>query len=1130
MENAKDNADPLGLTAEQADTDRLLRRLLGTAIADRYADFCRLASGRIPLAVSRPLAGHAMRELDSLIRHVLAVPMDARAVDDPKQTELRTKARKALIEIGFDEAAVRRAETALKPRLSHKSQIRKLVARLGLAPDGDVARLWIELNDAYGRAHERSFHQRLEVDEAFRAQYARRFDTVIRTLAVQLEGTYSALMRRVKFIADMPPAEGVRLFMSEIPGAIPLQSFFYENLRSEAWITFLEKEGLLKEPVQDAQAADSPRIWAWPAGLYLMRMATSDNLATQKIVARALRALASSTHPDVQRLGLDTIAAFPAEVAAKLTDVVAGWLTPETAHFQAAPHKLIAKLAQAGHAEAALRVAEAIFQVFERSGELASFFDDTMYEHYMMGAVGHLAKVDSLSAIPRFSSLLLHASQLDRRLGGIKEEDYSYYSVGSLRPNQRGGGDILATIIHAIAKFATSAVEANPSNVRRVLKLLSNYKPRIFRRIALHVLALAPSEAPDVADQYLTDTALIDAEWCREEYAELATAWISRLPPHRQKVIFDFIDSVPAAHLNTWHAHLRQHEKREATAEDDRRFCEATIRDIVWKWREALPHDRREALNKTVAEFGDPDAWRNRYFAGDESALTRASMQNQTVEETVAYLEKWRPDPQLQTYTSGGLANELREAAAARPDIFSAGALMFGEVRPIFIRHMLDGLRQSTANGAKVDWVQCLELTRRIVEKSELATVHSLATPGDDPDWSWALRSAVEWLASALRRGADGVPFIHADAVRMTVLALYARIGRLPAQHEDPRADRKHPYFVASQTVRGAMIELCILFLFWQSKDPTSTIGQAPQNAVACARDITTIFETELQDYSSSGWIPRAVLGRYLTWLFYFGKDWVHSQLAKLFPLDNNELRDAAWLGHLQNDQYPIGQLVDALHPCYVEHIARLGNDDATPAYEESKNRLVEYLMILYLWEQLPEDLLQQFWDRAPETERRHAMWFIGRHMVSTNELSTRAKSYWDRRLQSAIHASDPERYRRELGVIGAFFLWDVDQHWLMDQLLVLLNSGLGPTDAMGIIDNLAKHVPEKIDKIIEITKALVRQPKVESWIFASEGHSLRNILVEGRKSSSPLTVSGVKEIVSYLSSRGNTSFLDLDE
>ena len=131
LENVENNADPSGLSAEQADTDRLLRRLLGTAIADRYGDFCRLASGRLPLAVSRPLAGHAMRELDSLIRHVLAVPMDARAVDDPEQTKQRADARKALIEMGFDEAAAQRAEAALKPRLSHKHKLENLSRGLG---------------------------------------------------------------------------------------------------------------------------------------------------------------------------------------------------------------------------------------------------------------------------------------------------------------------------------------------------------------------------------------------------------------------------------------------------------------------------------------------------------------------------------------------------------------------------------------------------------------------------------------------------------------------------------------------------------------------------------------------------------------------------------------------------------------------------------------------------------------------------------------------------------------------------------------------------------------------------------------------------------------------------------------
>jgi hypothetical protein len=186
--------------------------------------------------------------------------------------------------------------------------------------------------------------------------------------------------------------------------------------------------------------------------------------------------------------------------------------------------------------------------------------------------------------------------------------------------------------------------------------------------------------------------------------------------------------------------------------------------------------------------------------------------------------------------------------------------------------------------------------------------------------------------------------------------------------------------------------------------------------------------------------------------------------------------------------------------------------------------------MILYLWDRLPEDLLQLFWELAPERERRHAMWFIGRHMVSTNDLRARAMSYWDRRLQYAVRAGDPEPYRKELSTISTLFLWDIDPLWLMNQLLVVLNADLGPTDAMGVIDKLVDQVPEHVNTVVEIVSALVKQPRVQAWIFASEGHSLRTILSEGKNSPSPLTKATVKEIVSYLSSRGNSSFLDIDD
>jgi hypothetical protein len=1129
--NVEENGHSSGLSEEQADTDRLLRDLLGTAIADRYRDFCRLASGALPLTVSRPLAGHALRELDSLIRHVLATPMEARAIDDEEQVRCRRKARRLLKKMGFDDGAVQRAGDALKPKFSHKVQIEKIVTRLGLAPDSDVAKLWVELNETYGRVHERSFHERLEVDEAFRAKYAHRFDTVVRVLAIQLQSRYAALMRRAKEIAAMPPADGIALFLSEIPGAVQLQGYFYDTLPSEGWLSFLVEAGLLREPLPDAQGGTRLRLWTWPIGRYLVRLASSADAGTREGVAQAIRGLASSTHPDVQHFGLDVVAALPPDEAAKLTDVIAGWLTPKSSLFQAAPHTIIATIAQAGYVEAALRATEAVFQVFQREGELAAFFEPVMYEHYLAGAVNVLAKAGPLEALPRFGDLLLRASHLDRGLGAVKEEDYSYYTVGSLESHQMDGGDILATLIRAIVKLAKAAVEANASNVSLVLEVLAKYKPKIFRRIELHLLALAPGQTPERAEAYLTDTALLQADWCRQEYGELATAWFPNLRADRKKLVFDFVDSLPNVLFDGWRSWFEENHKREPSQDEGREFRECIIRDVVWAWRDALPPERRAALDKTVADFGDPDAWRGRYLGRGQSSLSRASMQAQSINDAVAYLDAWRPDPDLRLETAGALANELREAAAAKPELFSASAAKFAGLRPLFIRNLFDGLRQSAANKAKIDWAQAVALMAVTLERSKHAIDASLAAPGDDPNWSWALKSAVEWLASGLWRGAEGIEFSHAEAVQSLVVGLYRRIYELPAAEGNDGPERKHPFFAAQATAHGAAIELCLLLLLWQSKDRASAIGKAPREALRHAQEIRGILEEQLENRSPQGWIPRAILGHYLRWLFYFAETWLGVQLSKLFPSDNKELRDSAWFAYLQSNLAPLGELVGALQAHYVEKIAGLGGLSASAGKEEDADRLAEHLMVLYLWDVLPANLLQLFWASAPATVRRRAMWFIGRHLPPNNDFHARAVAYWDRRLQLAARAADPEPYRQELGTIGQWFSWDnLDPLWLMDQLLLMLNAGFGPNEALGVIDKIAEQLPKKTDQAVEIMKALVREPKVEAWIFASQGGSLRKILSEGKKSPTPMTADSVKEIVSYLAARGNPGFLDLDD
>ncbi|MGD9767927.1 MAG: hypothetical protein AB7U62_09800, partial [Pseudolabrys sp.] len=707
---ADDQPDISFLSAEQADSHRLILQLLGTAVADRYVDFCRLASGTLPLIVSRPLAGHALRELDSLVRHVLATPMEARAADNSGEVKRREDARARLKELGFDEPALQRAEKALKPAFSHKKQIQQIATRLGLAADGDIAKLWIKLNEAYGRVHERSFHKSLQVDETFRAEFARPFDTVIRALMVQLEGRYAALMRRVKEIAAMPPEQGVRLFAREIPGALQLQAYFYNNLPSEGWLPHLASQGLLAEPLPELYGSNALRIWGWPVGRYLTRIASSEDAIARDQVVQAIRAVADSAHADVHRLGMEAIEALPAPEGATLIDVLEGWVSPAIDLFTAAPHKIIAKWAQAGEMAAALRMVRLVFRLFDRDGKTSAHFDATMYEHYLQEAVKVLSKTQPLAAVPELCSLLLESSQVDRRLSELDEADYSYYSVDTFDSASTHSHDFLGALVMAVARVGAAAISPDAADLRAVHDHLAPHPAKIFVRMRIHLVALAPASAPDLAAAYLTDTDLVDADWCRQEYAALALAWFAHLTLAEQSGILAYIDAIPDSHREAFLTWFERQEKRPPNAEDERKYRDTTFRDVVWAWRSVLPVDRLAAVEKTAAEFGDPDAWRERFFERAESPLSRTAMLEQDAERTAAFLVLWKPDASRQEETAGALANELREAVATRPDLFSSAAASFAQTRPLFLRYFLDGLRRATQQDVAIDWSPCLEL------------------------------------------------------------------------------------------------------------------------------------------------------------------------------------------------------------------------------------------------------------------------------------------------------------------------------------------------------------------------------------------------------------------------------------
>ena len=590
------------LSPEQQDTARLLDELLGQVIAARYEDFCRLSAAASSLHVSKPMAAHALRELDSMLRGVLAVPMQAVATPENDLPERLKQARKALRGLRFDDNAITEALKDLTPRLNHRAQIRKIVSQLGLGDDGDIARKWIALTSNVGNAHKRSFHQSLVVDEDFRRRFQEPFDTVIRAVVVALRGRYTALLRRVEALACSPNyAQAVKDFSNEIPGAAPLQWHFFQCLNTGEWLPHLIKAGLVVEPLIPLESVRTGQNFgAWPLGFYLLKMATA-NEATRRCVMDALRRVAESNHPEVVRDGLAILAALPPSEAATLADLAVGWIarSSQVLYFES-PNDLVKNLAKGQQSVAALTVARELLRLWGEERQVESHYSQHMYEHHLPALAEALTRACGGTAFELLVGLLHQASSIAGR------SSYSHVLRESISDPHNPPFDICDALITVVSKSAENLIESDAVPMQEVIAVLGTNPTKVFLRLALHVLAKAPSRAPELATSYLLNRELITASWCQAEYAALAKAWYLSLSAKHQADILHVVDAVPDEYLSIWKSRFEEHHHFAPTADDERRYRSGSAAELIWKWREVLPPERRKVLE----EAGDPNAWR----------------------------------------------------------------------------------------------------------------------------------------------------------------------------------------------------------------------------------------------------------------------------------------------------------------------------------------------------------------------------------------------------------------------------------------------------------------------------------------------------------------------------------------
>jgi hypothetical protein len=153
----------------------------------------------------------------------------------------------------------------------------------------------------------------------------------------------------------------------------------------------------------------------------------------------------------------------------------------------------------------------------------------------------------------------------------------------------------------------------------------------------------------------------------------------------------------------------------------------------------------------------------------------------------------------------------------------------------------------------------------------------------------------------------------------------------------------------------------------------------------------------------------------------------------------------------------------------------------------------------------------------------------LGLDFRHSDEIRARGFAYWERRLAAGKAAADPEPFRKELGAIRQWcFREQIDDLWLSDQLLDVMQAGFSPTDAFNVVTRLEKIAVRYPDQAVAVLQALLTNPRVDRWAYMTQREPIRDVLSAGLTRGTAETAIRATGLISFLSTIGETSYIEL--
>ena len=934
--------------------------------------------------------------------------------------------------------------------------------------------------------------------------------------------------------------------------------YFFERNDSPDWIEPLAAKGFFKQPEPPVDHDDGMRSFpVWPESQYLARMAPK----APELVTTTFLSIPVTQNIFIHGDIVDAACALPGAQAAQLSAAERKWIRSQGGLFWLLPHRyadLVVHLAEVGQADEAYRLARILLEVLpdprfaDASDEERRYLEPLArmpqwdYQETAKKLAQTLQALDPMRTLRLFAGLLQDAMTLAEPTVGDDQSDHSYIWRPAVEDHAQNLPEhsIRDVLVAATREIAAATVAADARATQTVVAELESRMRSIFRRIALYLLAEHGESAKDLALSRVASWDNLSDLGVRHEYARLAGIYFSQVKEQDRLALLEHLRTPPA--IENFKRNSIFLYGREPTDEELRNVQDGIELKRLAVLKNGLPTEWKARYEELEDRYGAPEhpdfGAYSTGWVGSSSPKTLEELSLMEVPDLLRYLGSWRPPSgQMFNDTYEGLGRQLAGAVAADPGKYAVDAPRFAELDPTYARSLIDGLEQALLSNKAFDWAPVLELARAVVTQPRAQ--QEKHDPGGwadrDPGWRWARGSVAHLLGEAFLRTSGGIPIEH----RALVWQILEPLTNDPEPDLEDEArlggTNMDPLSLSINTNRGKAMHAAIRFGLWVRRHDQADHPEREAAGFDAIAELRDVLDAHLDPERDPSQAIRAVYGERLPWLVLLDPAWVKGSLERLFPNDPKQalLRAAVWETYLVNALYD--NVFDVLEPEYHRAVADLGagtESDGRRRFVDPAGKLAEHLIVLYWRGRITwnshNNMLQGFFDRAPEKARVHAMEFIGRSLWRGEtplqaDQQERLRDLWRRRFE--VFEAERAPNRNEVGTFGWWFASSgkLSDDWLIHELLRLLESGAAVEADHLVIERLAGLASTKPFEAVRATHLMITiRPEAHFLLMTNE--PLRRIVSAALVADDDRARSEAKDLMNELAAKGYRGLDDI--